>query len=93
VAQSWQHGKEVLFHRHVPEGVAVDAFGNLYIANSGDNRIRKVFLNTASVIPTVSAVVNGATNAAGGSTPAHRRHMSRRSISICDNPLLFKGVA
>lgn len=52
-----------------PEGVAVDAFGNLYIADSGNNRIRKVVLNAGSVAPTVSAVVNSATNAPGEITP------------------------
>jgi len=48
-----------------PEGAAVDAFGNLYVADSGDNRIRKVVLNAESVAPTVSPVVNGTTNAPG----------------------------
>jgi sugar lactone lactonase YvrE len=37
----------------VPQGVAVDAVGNLYIADTGDNRIRKV--GTNGVITTVSS--------------------------------------
>ena len=33
---------------NAPAGVAIDAAGNLYIADTGNNRIRKVFLNPAS---------------------------------------------
>jgi uncharacterized protein (TIGR03437 family) len=37
---------------HLPGGVAVDSSGNLYIADTGDNLIRKV--NTAGIISTIA---------------------------------------
>jgi len=48
-----------------PYGVAVDSAGNLYIADSGNNRIRKV---SAGVIATVAG--NGAYGFAGDNGPA-----------------------
>lgn len=41
-------GPAPLAQLHSPTGVALDSAGNLYIADSGNNRIRKVFLNPAS---------------------------------------------
>src|SRR5262249_8758352 len=49
-----------------PEGVAVDAAGNLYIADSGNNRIRRV--NPQGVIQTVAG--NGAAGFDGDGGPA-----------------------
>ncbi len=48
-----------------PWGLAVDAAGNIYIADTGNGRIRKV--NTAGVISTVAGSVNGFTLGDGGS--------------------------
>jgi sugar lactone lactonase YvrE len=48
-----------------PEGVAVDASGNLYIADTGNNRIRKV---TGSIITTVAG--NGIAGFSGDAGPA-----------------------
>src|ERR1700733_1041182 len=48
-----------------PDGLAVDSSGNLYIADAGNNRIRRV---TNGVITTV--VGNGTTNALGDGGPA-----------------------
>ncbi|MGD0499686.1 MAG: NHL repeat-containing protein [Bryobacteraceae bacterium] len=48
-----------------PQGVAVDAAGNLYIADSGNNRIRKV---SSTVITTVAG--NGTAGFSGDSGPA-----------------------
>jgi sugar lactone lactonase YvrE len=50
----------------VPEGVAVDASGNLYIADSGNERIRKV--SAAGIIATVAG--NGAAGYSGDGGPA-----------------------
>ena len=49
-----------------PSGVAVDASGNLYIADGGNNRIRKV--NANGIITTVAG--NGDTTYAGDGGPA-----------------------
>ncbi len=49
----------------LPWGLAVDAAGNIYIADTGNGRIRKV--NTAGIISTVAGSVNGFTLGDGGS--------------------------
>ena len=51
---------------YFPEEVILDALGNLYIADAGNNRIRKV--NTAGVISTI--VGNGTSGFAGDGGPA-----------------------
>lgn len=55
---------------HEPFGVELDAFGNLYIMESGGHRIRKV-TSVGSPVPTFSAagVTNGASFLAGGVSP------------------------
>ena len=47
-----------------PRGVAVDSFGNIYIADSYNNRIRKV--DTSGVISTVAGNVTGGYSGDGG---------------------------
>ena len=39
---------------YLPTGVALDTLGNIYIADSGNNRIRKVSVDYNSVIQTVA---------------------------------------
>ena len=51
---------------HHPEGVAIDACGNLYIADEGNNRIRKVNYPPLLTVPTIS--LSGVVSAAVGST-------------------------
>ena len=55
-----------------PEGVAVDASGNLYIADSANSRIRKV---TAATISTVAG--NGTPGFSGDGGPATSAELSR----------------
>jgi uncharacterized protein (TIGR03437 family) len=47
-----------------PEGVAVDSAGNVYIADTGNGRIRKV--DTTGMITTIAGSGNGATLGDGG---------------------------
>jgi Carbohydrate binding domain/NHL repeat len=51
-----------------PKGLAIDSAGNLYIADSGNNRIRKV--SSTGVITTVAG--NGTTGVAGDGGPARQ---------------------
>ena len=49
---------------NTPRGVALDAKGNLYIADSGNNRVRKV--DTSGIITTVAGDGNGYSGGDGG---------------------------
>ncbi|MBS1652904.1 MAG: T9SS type A sorting domain-containing protein [Bacteroidetes bacterium] len=53
-----------------PTGVAVDALGNVYIADNSNNRIRKV--NTSGIITTIAGIggANGFTGDGGAATAA-----------------------
>ena len=55
-----------------PIGVAVDAFGNVYIADQNNNRIRKV--NTAGIISTFAG--NGTAGFSGDGGPATHAELS-----------------
>jgi uncharacterized protein YjiK len=55
-----------------PEGVAVDAAGNMYIADSGNNRVRKV--STSGTITTVAG--NGSYGFSGDGGPATNASLS-----------------
>jgi uncharacterized protein (TIGR03437 family) len=57
---------------NAPTGVAVDASGNLYIADSGNYRVRKV--STAGVITTVAG--NGTPGYSGDGGPATRAQLT-----------------
>jgi len=55
-----------------PEGLAVDSAGNVYIADSGNNRIRKV--DTSSIITTFAG--SGTVGFAGNGGPQLQAHMN-----------------
>jgi sugar lactone lactonase YvrE len=63
-----------------PAGVAVDSAGNLYIADSGNNRIRKV--NASGIITTI--VGNGAAGDSGDGGPATNAEMNDPSAVAVD---------
>jgi sugar lactone lactonase YvrE len=58
-------GDKALFA--VPEGITIDATGNLYVSDLGNNRIRKI-----TPAGTVSTVAGGAPGFANGSGPNAR---------------------
>ena len=60
------NGQAAKAQLHSPTGVAVDAAGNLFIADSGDNRVRKV--NAKGIITTVAG--NGTEGFGGDGGPA-----------------------
>jgi len=55
-----------------PQGVAVDAYGNVFIADSGNNRIRR--LDTNGIITTVAGT--NSSGYAGDGGPATKAHLS-----------------
>ena len=65
----------------VPYGVAVDAQGNIFIADTGNGRIRKV--NTAGIISTVAGSGNG--SAAGDGGPAINAKLGNPSDVAVDS--------
>jgi sugar lactone lactonase YvrE len=50
---------------NIPNGVAVDGAGNIYIADTGNNRVREIYANTG-IIVTVAG--NGTISSVGGGT-------------------------
>jgi trimeric autotransporter adhesin len=67
-----------------PWGVAVDSDGNLYIADTNNNRIRKV---TFGVISTVAGTGQGSSGADGPATAT--AIFSPRGIAVDDNKVLY----
>jgi uncharacterized protein (TIGR03437 family) len=65
----------------VPSGVAFDSAGNLYIADTGNGRIRKV--DTSGIITTVAGRGNGFTLGDGG--PATSAQLANPSDVAVDN--------
>jgi sugar lactone lactonase YvrE len=70
------NGQATKAQLHGPTGVAVDAAGNLFIADSGDNRVRKV--NAKGVITTVAGT--------GSPTPAYGGDNGPATSAQLNNP-------
>jgi uncharacterized protein (TIGR03437 family) len=66
---------------NTPSGVAVDTAGNLYIADTGNGRIRKV--NPAGIITTVAGKGNGSVLGDGG--PATNAQLANPSDVVVDS--------
>ncbi len=80
---SGDNGPSISAQLNFPHGVAIDSAGNLYIADSGNSRIRKV---ANGVIATVA----GGGTLAGGQRPGHWRAVGRslgRRCGFCRQPL------
>lgn len=82
-------GPAIAAKLHDPVGIAIDAFGNLYIADSFNNRIRKV--NVFGVITTIAGNGNGGFSGDGGiatsaslNTPVGITVDSERNLYIAD---------
>jgi sugar lactone lactonase YvrE len=70
---------------HGPSGVAVDAFGNLFIADSFNNRIRKV--NTNGIITTVAG--NGSSSYSGDGGAASNAGVAPADVVVDASGNLF----
>lgn len=67
-----------------PHGIAVDAVGNLYIADLNNNRIRKV--DSAGIITTVAGTGNAGFSGDGGpATSAQLRHAVDVNVDVAGN--------
>jgi len=66
-----------------PLGVTVDASGNIYIADSGNNRIRKVTASTG-IITTVAG--NGTAGSSGDGGAATSAELSYPTAVVVDSP-------
>ena len=74
-------GPAVSAQLSAPSGVAVDGAGNLYIADTGNGRIRKV--DTAGIITTVAGKGNGFVLGDGG--PATNAQLANPSDVVVDS--------
>jgi hypothetical protein len=87
---SGDSGQATLAMLNNPSGIAVDAPGNLYIADSGNNRIRKV--STTGVITTVAGTgVGGFSGDTGPATSAQLNGPSAVAIDTTGNLYIADG--
>ena len=67
-----------------PTGVSLDPLGNIYIADSGNNAIRMVSVNTAGYISTVAGTLNALNGYAGDGGPATSAQLANPSGVVVD---------
>jgi sugar lactone lactonase YvrE len=82
-------GLAVNANLNLPEGIALDAIGNIYIADRGNNRIRKI--NTSGIITTIAGTgVSGFSGDGGAATSSQINYAvdvevdGTGNIYICD---------
>lgn len=73
------NGPAIIAHLNNPQGLTVDSGGNLYIADQGDNRVRKI---SGGVITTVAG--NGTLGFSGDGGPATNAQLSAPSGVVVD---------
>jgi large repetitive protein len=73
----------------IPEGVVVDASGNVYLSDTGNNRIRKVSLSTG-IITTIAGNGTGGFSGDGGPAVAAELN-SPRGLSLAPNGTIYTG--
>lgn len=81
-AFSGDGGPAINAHLNLPRGVGVDGVGNLYIADTGNERIRKV--SRGGIITTVAG--NGTSGYYGDNGPATRAHLNGPAGVAIDGP-------
>jgi sugar lactone lactonase YvrE len=79
---SGDNGPAVDAELNKPTGVAVDGAGNLYIADSGNNRIRKVTAGSGII---TTSVGNGTAGYSGDNGPAIAAELSDPSAVVLDS--------
>ncbi|MHB8261293.1 MAG: NHL repeat-containing protein [Bacteroidia bacterium] len=68
-----------------PTGVAVDAFGNVYIADAGNNCIRKVVANTGTISTIAGTGIAGFSGDGGIATVAQLHNPSGIAVDLSGN--------
>lgn len=89
---------------NLPQGLAVNASGDIFIADAGNNAVRAI--EPASAAPSITAVVNGASDQTGplapgevvvvygsGLGPVTLVSAASRAVQLANASLLFNGVA
>lgn len=68
-----------------PRAVALDATGNIYLADTGNNRVRKI--DTAGIITTIAGTGDEADAGDGG--PATSASLSPKWVAVAPGPVVF----
>lgn len=73
-----------------PSSVVADNYGNTYIADAGNNRIRKI--NTSGIITTFAGISTGGHSGDGGPATAARINVSRLTVDSVGNVYFTEDI-